>query len=40
MPVLNQRALEEPQQDIEQTEDYLHFVKCVLNTPVERLLPL
>jgi Smg-4/UPF3 family len=26
--------------NIEETEDYLHFVNCVLNNPVERLLPL
>lgn len=31
---------DEPKQDIEKTEDYLHFVKFVLNNPVERLLPL
>lgn len=44
MPVLasrNQQVdVQQPPCDIEQTEDYLHFVNHVLNTPVERLLPL
>jgi hypothetical protein len=41
MPVLNKHTMQdEPKQDIEKTEDYLHFVKFVLNNPVERLLPL
>ena len=42
MPVLTNLNKEVDVQltNIEETEDYLHFVNCVLNNPVERLLPL